>query len=244
VDEQEQNLRQLVFFMVEFIPRRSYSSASNIPVSPLLAYSSARQPPLSFLSSLRAVDALLITIVLAFLAQAVLPNFTEVFWFNPQHLQWWMPISSIFLHGGLMHLFLNCYALFAFGPILEHRIGRARFLALFFLGGLAGSLGYELVVLAGLSAPIPALGASGAIYAVMGAMAVLYPNIVVLLFGIIPLSMRWAAVLWVVLESIGTFGMSSSGIASAAHLGGLFLGFAWGKWEAERAKTQAHRYGR
>ena len=224
--------------MVEYIPRRSSTLGSSsirfspTSRSPLLP--AAPPSPLSFLSTLRAVDALLIAIVLAYLAQIVLPNFTETFWFDPSHLTWWSPITSIFLHGGLLHIFLNAYALWMFGPLLERRLGRGQFLLLFFLGGLAGSAGYELVVVLGLSAPIPALGASGAIYAVMGAIAMIYPEMVVLLFGLIPLSMRWAAVLWVVLESIGTFGMDTTGIASAAHLGGMALGFVWGWLEAKK----------
>ncbi len=188
-------------------------------------------PPFSFLPGISAVNALLAAIAAFFVLQQILPGFTETFYFDPGNLQWWMPASSIFLHASLLHIALNAYALWMFGPLLEQRMGRMRFLALFFLGGIAGSALYELTILSGIAPAMPALGASGAIYAVLGAMAVLMPRLVVLLLGIIPLSMRQAALLWVGLELAGTFD-PASGIASAAHLGGLFLGFAWGWLEA------------
>lgn len=184
-----------------------------------------------------AVQILLGAIFLAFIAQNVYPAITTTFMFDPNNLMPWMFVTSIFLHANLIHILFNAYALWAFGPVLEKRLGFYKFMALFFLGGLAGSLGYYATILAGIAPPMPALGASGAIYAVLGAMAVLTPELVVLLFGIVPLTMRQAAVLWVVLEVAGTFN-TSSGIASAAHLGGLLLGFAWGKWEVEKAKAE------
>jgi membrane associated rhomboid family serine protease len=202
------------------------------------------RPAPGFFSRITVVNALLAAIAVFFLLQQVLPGFTETFYLDPSHLQWWMPISSIFLHAGLLHLAFNAYALWMFGPLLEQQIGRARFLALFFLGGIAGSALYMLTILSGLAAPMPALGASGALYAVLGAMAVLMPELVVLLLGIFPLSMRQAALLWVGLELVGTFDQAS-GIASAAHLGGLFLGFAWGWLEARHPRLPggAGRWG-
>lgn len=192
------------------------------------------QPPLI---RFKAVDLLLAAIFLVFIAQNIDPAITTTFMFDPVHLQPWMFVTSMFLHASLLHIFFNAYALWMFGPILERKLGFYKFMALFFAGGIAGSLGYYATILAGIAPASPALGASGAIYAVLGAMAVLTPELVVLLFGIVPLTMRQAAVLWVVLEVAGTFN-TGSGIASAAHLGGLFLGFMWGKWEVEKVKAE------
>ncbi len=155
--------------------------------------------------------------------------------FDPAHLQWWMFITSIFLHASLIHIFFNSYALWMFGPLLEKRLGFNKFMLLFFAGGIAGSIGYYLSILVGIAPAYPALGASGAIYAVLGAIAMLYPQMKVLLFYLIPLSMQQVAILWVILETAGTFN-TASGIASAAHLGGLALGFVWGWWEVKREK--------
>lgn len=192
---------------------------------------SSSRPPFS------AVQILLAVIFVMYIAQNVYPSITTTFMFDPQHLQPWMFVTSIFLHASLIHILFNAYALWMFGPILEKRLGFYKFMALFFLGGIAGSLGYYATILAHITPAYPALGASGAIYAVLGATAMLIPELVVLLFGIVPLTMRQAALLWVVLEVLGTFN-TSSGIASAAHLGGLVLGFAWGKWEIEKAKSE------
>ncbi len=220
--------------MVDYYRPRNPSNTAFHPPAGSPFYPRPPSPsPLDFLSHLRAVDALLVFIFICFVLQMLIPNFTETFYLDPLHLMWWMPITSIFLHGGFLHLFLNCYALWMFGPLLEQHIGRTRFLMLFFLGGLAGSAFYELAILMHISPAVPALGASGAIYAVLGAVAVLFPRLTVALFGIIPLSMRQAALLWVAFEVFGTFD-PSSGIASTAHLGGLALGFVWGWMETLR----------
>ncbi len=187
--------------------------------------------------SFTAVQILLAAIFVVFIAQNIYPSVTTTFMFDPNNLQPWMFVSSIFLHASLIHIFFNAYALWMFGPVLERRLGFYKFMALFFAGGLVGSIGYYATILAGITPAYPALGASGAIYAVLGATAMLAPELVVLLFGIVPLTMRQAALLWVALEVLGTFN-TSSGIASAAHLGGLILGFAWGKWEIEKAKSE------
>ena len=192
---------------------------------------STPKPPIS------AVNLLLAAIFIAFVIQQAVPGFTEAFYFDPNNLMPWMFVTSIFLHASIIHILFNAYALWMFGPILERRLGFYKFMALFFAGGIAGSIGYYAAILVGITPAYPALGASGAIYAVLGATAVLIPELVVLLFFVIPLTMSQAAILWVVLEVAGTFN-TSSGIASAAHLGGLALGFAWGKWEVEKAKME------
>ena len=188
-------------------------------------------------SRFKAVQLLLAAIFIVFVLQQFDPSVTTTLMFDPNNLQPWMFVTSIFLHANIIHIFFNAYALWMFGPILERRIGFYKFMALFFAGGIAGSIGYYATILAGITPSLPAIGASGAIYAVLGATAVLIPELMVLLFFVIPLTMAQAAILWVVLEVAGTFD-TSSGIASAAHLGGLFLGFAWGKWEIEKAKAE------
>ncbi|MCX8205806.1 MAG: rhomboid family intramembrane serine protease, partial [Candidatus Micrarchaeota archaeon] len=93
---------------------------------------------------------------------------------------------------------------------------------------------------AGIAPPVPALGASGAIYAILGALAIVAPDMVVFLM-FIPLRMRQAAVLWVIIEFFGTFN-TMSGIASAAHLGGLVLGLAYAYFALRRPYEQIEFY--
>jgi membrane associated rhomboid family serine protease len=135
----------------------------------------------------------------------------------------WTFVTSIFLHADFSHLFFNMFALFMFGIFLENRIGARNFLILFFLSGIAGSIGYMITA----SNPmIPAIGASGAIYGIIGALAVIMPFMMVWLLGGIPMPMIVAAVIWIALEVFGLF--SPSDIAHGAHLGGVVVGIMYG----------------
>lgn len=173
---------------------------------------------------------LLAFMILVFLLQSFIPGFTQLFWFDPAAIAShpWGFLTAMFLHGGLLHLLFNGFALYMFGPILERKIGSNKFLALFLAAGVIGSIFYYAFVALHITPSLPALGASGAIYGILGALAVLTPDLLVLVF-FIPMSMRNAAVVWVLLEFLGTLD-AASGIASAAHLGGLFFGFAFGKY--------------
>lgn len=140
----------------------------------------------------------------------------------------WRIVSSIFLHGGFEHLFFNALALFFFGPVVERTVGRKEFYKIFFIGGIVGSLFYLVLVFVGFSPPIPALGASGAIYGVLGAAAFFHPNLK-LYFYFVPMELRHAVILWIVLNIVYIIDWSS-GIGGAAHLGGLFSGWVYAKY--------------
>ena len=142
----------------------------------------------------------------------------------------WRLITSAFLHSTsfIPHLLFNMYALFIFGPALERFLGRARYLALYLVGALGGSLGvvllYQLAIatngasskwLAGFLAWGPALGASGAIFALMGALLVLRKA----------MGLQLTQILIVVVVNVA-FGFIAPGIAWQAHLGGLGVGAA------------------
>jgi membrane associated rhomboid family serine protease len=142
----------------------------------------------------------------------------------------WRLITSAFLHSTsfIPHLLFNMYALFIFGPALERFLGRGRYLALYLVGALGGSLGvvllYQLAVatngvsakwLGGFLAPSSALGASGAIFALMGALLVLRKA----------MGLQLRQILIVVVVNIA-FGFIAPGIAWQAHLGGLGIGAA------------------
>ncbi|MCL4436276.1 MAG: rhomboid family intramembrane serine protease [Thaumarchaeota archaeon] len=150
----------------------------------------------------------------------------------------WMFVTSIFLHSGVEHLLFNMLALFFMGMSLERMIGHKAFAMLFIASGVVGNVGYMLTA----SDPMtPAIGASGAIYGVIGTLATLAPLMLIFIYGIIPLPMVVAAVLWGLLDYIGLF--DTSGIAHGAHLGGLFLGVAFGlylRWRVSDARRQSH----
>jgi membrane associated rhomboid family serine protease len=132
----------------------------------------------------------------------------------------WTLITHMFVHANFDHLFWNMLFLFFFGVELERRVGETRFLEIYMLSGLAAALGQMLVSTGTL------LGASGALYGVMGCLAIIAPEIRVLLFFIIPLRIQYAVVLFAFMD----FMMMGTGdsIAHAAHLTGLLVGLAFG----------------
>lgn len=140
----------------------------------------------------------------------------------------WRLVTSAFLHSPatIVHVLFNLYALFVFGPTLEAFLGRARFLALYGLSALGGSLGvlaiYELAILTdgasitatgGFLTPSAALGASGAIFGLLGAYLPLRKAIGVNITQLL-----------LVLGLNVAIGFLASGIAWEAHLGGLAVG--------------------
>lgn len=174
-----------------------------------------------------------------FVLQLIGPLVTGLFIFDPQlaFSEPWRFVTSMFLHGSLTHLFFNGYALFLFGSMLESRASKKEYLVLYFGAGLLGGLAYYATYVIGMIPSIPALGASGAIYGILGACAILFPDVKILFMGFIPMSMRVAAVAWFIMEFAGTFDISS-GVASAAHVGGLVFGLAYGVYLTRRRGAQ------
>jgi membrane associated rhomboid family serine protease len=124
----------------------------------------------------------------------------------------------MFVHGGFAHILLNMISLYFLGSFLIRAVGEKTFLAIFFLGGLAGNVFFVL-----LADPYSTgIGASGAIYALGGALAVMLPRVPVIIIPIpVPVPL-WVAILIFLLLSF------LPGIAWQAHLGGLFLGLIAG----------------
>jgi len=135
----------------------------------------------------------------------------------------WMFLTSIFLHADISHLFFNMLGLFFFGTYLERVIGRSAFAVLFLASGVVGNAGYMFTA----SNPfIPAIGASGALYGVIGTLATLAPLMLIFIYGFLPVPMVLAALAWGFFDFVGLF--VPSGIAHGAHLGGMFVGVAFG----------------
>ncbi len=136
----------------------------------------------------------------------------------------WTLITSIFAHGGFLHIMFNGLVLLSFGPILEIRIGGRKFLGLFLVAGaLAG-----LAQLAFMPDEVVLLGASGAILGVLGALTMLMPRMPVLLFFFIPLKL-WMATLGFGVLSIFLAVVDAGGsVANVAHFAGLVIGLAYG----------------
>lgn len=148
----------------------------------------------------------------------------------------WGLVTSIFLHGSLMHLFFNMLALFFFGPLLERRVGSKSFLALYFGSGILAGLAQVIVFPAS-----AVLGASGAIFSVLGTLTVLMPDLVIILY-FVPLKMVYATVLFAILDLFPMLTGTPDGIAHIAHLAGLAIGLAAGFWYREKSKVRNARW--
>ncbi|MEM2889976.1 MAG: rhomboid family intramembrane serine protease [Candidatus Hadarchaeum sp.] len=148
----------------------------------------------------------------------------------------WTLITSIFIHGGFLHLLFNCLVLLSFGPVLETRIGGKRFLGLFFCSGILAAIGQLLF-----TAPEAILlGASGAILGVLGALTVLAPRLPVLLFFIIPLRLWMATLGFGILSVLLVVFEVGGSIANVAHLVGLVAGLLYGyKLKREEREKQS-----
>jgi hypothetical protein len=140
----------------------------------------------------------------------------------------WAFVTSMFLHAGVGHLFVNMLSLLFIGSFVERLIGKKRFLGIYLGGGLFAGLFFVLVsYFTGTDLNVYAVGASGAIFALGGLLAVLTPRLPVLVFFIIPMPMWMAmigmlAILWVMSLSLGL------PIGNVAHLGGLLVGVGYG----------------
>lgn len=130
-------------------------------------------------------------------------------------------IASMFFHGDLLHIGFNLWSLWIFGNNVEEAFGRGGYLAMYFAGGVAATLGYAFL---NPDSTIPLVGASGAIAAVMGAYLVLFPTHRILtLFGFFFIPVP--AALFIGFWFIGQFGIDpASNVAWEAHVAGMIFG--------------------
>ncbi len=162
--------------------------------------------------------------IVMFALQAFVPGFTETLALTPSlavNGMYWQFISYMFLHGGLWHLTINMFVLLIFAPRIEEVIGKKKFLILYFASGIISGIFY--LALTGTESQILMLGASGAVYAVVAAFAILYPKEVIFIY-FLPLPAVVVLVLLVIMESfLGVFNLQA-GVANWGHLGGLIAG--------------------
>lgn len=140
----------------------------------------------------------------------------------------WTIVTNLFIHGSIWHIVANMVTLYFFGRYLSMLIGDTRFLIVYFLGGIVGNLFYLLL---GPEYTI-AIGASGAVFALGGALAVMAPNQRVFIFPIPAPLPLWAGVIGVfVIVSILPY------VAWEAHLGGLVFGLLAGYFFRRRQRN-------
>ena len=166
---------------------------------------------------------------------------SQTFGISRATFNWWQPFTSQFLHarGWSFHLIFNMFFLVAFGIVLENRLGHVGFLALYLLGGAISGLTEAWLgsALEPIRAVVPAIGASGAVSALMGAVFALHPRANIRGYSLLPfgpamISVRWMLGFAVALDIARTLmdwrGGGHSGVATLAHLGGLAFGVSIG----------------
>lgn len=216
------------------------------------------------------VKNLLIINILFFVASYLLTTLhlddrLAVYYFDSPKFQIWQPISYMFMHGGIAHIFFNMFALYSFGSILESRWGGKKFIIFYFITGL-GALALQWAVQAyevhqiigsatnngkiNLSALFQGefntsqlsmaqavtlrsiyfggmVGASGAIFGLLVAFGMLYPNAELLIMFIpVPVKAKYIIPIYILVElSLGVAQFEGDSIAHYAHLGGALIGF-------------------
>ena len=138
-------------------------------------------------------------------------------------LKIWQPFTYMFFHGDIWHVLINMFVLWMFGSELERIWGKKNFLRFYFITGVGSGLG---TMLFGLQSTIPIVGASGAIYGVLLAYGVMFPNRTVYLYGIIPIKSIWFVIGIGVIAFFSSFN-NFTNISHLTHLFGMIIGYLY-----------------
>ena len=202
-------------------------------------YSSSYTPPSSFRFFPKGMKFLLIFTTAVFLFQLFLQlgfrvgtfistifSFDSLHSFRSDRAFYWQAVTYLFLHGGFWHIFMNLFVLWMFGVELENVWGTRRFLTYYFLCGVGAAVS-TLLVTPLFTIPAPTIGASGAIYGVLLAFGMLFPDTPVYLYFLIPIKTKYfVAILFAFEIWYGVTG-TQDGIAHFAHLGGALVGLVY-----------------
>jgi len=198
------------------------------------------QGPIGFAITPWVKRLLIANVVIFFLSMVIGPDLVNRwFGFSPSNVltRPWGAFTYMFLHGGFGHLFWNMLILFFFGPPLESRWGSQAFLRYYLICGLGG------VALSFLFVPNSIIGASAALYGLMLAFAMNWPNALIYIWGIFPVKAKWLVAVLFVVSVFSAFGDAGGGIAHFAHLGGLVTGFLYLKSDRRPGISRKARSG-
>jgi membrane associated rhomboid family serine protease len=174
--------------------------------------------------------------VVVFLVDSIVPAMTPAFGLYPAEiiggLQVWRMVTYMFLHGGILHILFNMLALWMFGVDLERRWGTIAFAKYYFVTGIGAGLATVLASLLPFGATrlmygIPTIGASGAIYGLLLAWALLFPHRQILFMFIFPLQARVAAAIMAAMAFLAAMSGANTGVAEATHLAGMLVGWIY-----------------
>ncbi len=157
----------------------------------------------------------------------------------------WQPFTYLFFHGGIWHVLINMFVLWMFGSELERLWGKSHFLKFYFVTGVGSGL---LTMLFSLQSITPIVGASGAVYGVLLAYGLTYPNRQIYLYGIIPIKSIWFVIGIGMIAFMSSFNNISQ-VSHITHLSGMLIGYLmlkrpveWSSlWFSIRKRTLEYR---
>jgi membrane associated rhomboid family serine protease len=176
-----------------------------------------------------AVKVLIITNIAIYFAQEFVgfPS-THLFGLVPYKVLYeyalWQVVTYMFLHGGLMHVGLNMLMLWMFGVQLERLWGSKEFVQYYLITGIGAGI---INIVFTPTSVIPTIGASGAIFGLLLAYGVTFPNNIIMLYFIIPIKAKYLVILGALLELLMMRSSPVDGVAHFAHLGGIAVGFIY-----------------
>lgn len=192
------------------------------------------------------VKNLLILNVLFFLADVSLQprgidltRWLGLHYITAQDFYPWQFITYMFMHGNFSHLFFNMFALWMFGYALENYWGSKRFLVYYLITGVGAALiqtGVLALEIRSMTAELPpfaaqhyinqivTVGASGAVYGILLAFGMCFPNVPIFLYFFFPIKAKWFVIIYGVIELFAGIGGTADGVAHFAHLGGMIFG--------------------
>ena len=136
----------------------------------------------------------------------------------------WQPITYLFLHGGFIHLLFNMFVLWMFGKDLEYNWGTFPFLKYYFACGIGAGIATSIL---GWSSFIPVIGASGAVYGLLLAYGLTYPNRLVYLYGIFPIKVKFMVIGMGVIAFFASMTSTNSTVSHITHIAGMAVGFIY-----------------
>ena len=198
-----------------------------------------------------------------------LSDWLGLHYFQASNFAFWQPVTYMFMHGNFGHLFFNMFALWMFGAAIENYWGIKRFLIYYFVAGVGAALVYEIwqyvdftyimhlqdysgvqisqnqtISVEKFLDHFTMVGASGAVYGLLLAFGMLFPNSLIYIYFLIPVKAKWFVLIYGGIEVLYCIFASSDGIAHIAHLGGMLFGLLlilfWRK--KDRSRNSYYEY--
>lgn len=200
------------------------------------------------------VKLLIWTNVAMFLFGWLVPGITNYLGLRPEtvftRLFVWQPVTYMFLHADSFHILFNMLALWMFGVELERLWGRTFFLKYYFVTGIGAAVTTLMLALApgdlgGAMRYAVTIGASGAIYGLLLAYGLYFPDRPIYMLGVFPIPAKYVVLIMGAIAFVSSLGGNQGGVANSAHLGGLVFGYLYLRvWKTRPLAEVKYRYVR